>query len=475
MSGTYSHTLVSTLVDRLAQDLGDSGKTFWVQGELLSAVNEARRVWSALTAYDRETYELPTVAGTAWYDLSSLFTGLAPSVTDRDLIGDMQYRLVEPYAPSTGTGMSEMMAFTELTRLLQARRDAFLAETGHTLTRRSAVLIPAGDGIYALPDTVIRVVRATWRTLNGRYYNLAVPSDEMMAASLLARNRSLYSSGIPSTFTIAAVPNLTLQLIPPPAVDGELELVTVETGDALNPTAGSNGTVLGIHDDVAWGIGWGALEDVLMKDGIGRDPARAQFAARMYATAREIEASLPTVLDVTIAGVPRPVSHVRSLDLMRSGWEGRNRDRPITPAVMGDWLALDPVPDGEYTILVNVVRRATLPAVTAYVQLGREQLTALLAWAKQLCLFKCQGTQLEQGVGAAGLLIDAARTYNEARIRSSTSLAEMLGLSGQSTIHPSRSSRVEQQSDDPRDTASTRQSRGRSESYRRPYRRIGGR
>lgn len=470
MPGSYSHVTRQDLIDQLAQELNDSGKVFSVEGELTASVNEALRVWNVLTGYNRTTKIFNTTAGTAFYDLASQFSSqLGHTVTDRSVVGDIQYRLMETYEPIAGS-WSEMFTHASMVRSLQQRRDRFLAETESEITRKAAIAVQTSESIVPLDDTVITVLRAVWKTPGGQYY-LLTPTDESTATSMMPVWRQ--QSGVPRFYSLAHQANLNIQLFPPPATAGELHLMTVDTGSTLHT---ATPVVLGVHDDLAWGIGWGAVEDQLLRDGIGRDPQRAQFAAQMYALAVDLARNMPTVLGVAINEVQvQPVS-LHMLDRMRSGWEGRNRDKPTTAALLGDWLALYPVPDGSYSISVTMVEKAPLPAVSANLQLGREQITAIISWAKQLAMFKQEGSQLQQGVQAGGMLIEQARLYNEQRIMKSQYLTEMYGSSQDGVWNAARAAQPEVLADsDARDTASSRQSRGRDSGYERPRKRLGGR
>jgi hypothetical protein len=165
------------------------------------------------------------------------------------------------------------------------------------------------------------------------------------------------------------------------------------------------------------------------------------------------------------------------LDSMRNGWEGGNTGTPErVAATSSDWIALDPVPDDQYSIELTIVKPSPALVPSAQLQLGREQLSAIRAWAKQLLLFKSQGVQLQQGQLAAGAMIQAARVYNEERVAMSDYLSEIYSTSFQQEHQPLRSAETINAPDsDPRDTSSTRQSRNSNPSYNRPSRRLGGR
>lgn len=469
MAGTYEHVTLQDVIDQLAQDLGDAGKTFFVQTELDTSIRESYRLWNVLTAHDRTEVQFTTTAGTAWYDLSGATPLLANTITDRSIVETLQYRLMEEIDPADGTGMKEQFAFTEIVRTLQQQRDQFIAETECEITRRSEVLVNAGTNRYYLDDTVIRVLRASWRTTDGTYHPLRGSSDEATVAAIPRKG------SIPKTYTVAAAPNLALDLHPVPEADGYLELFTIETGVELDTTANSNtGTVLGIHDDLAWSLGWATIESLFVKNGIGSTPARADVAARLHNLCTEMARSLPTILDVEIAGRKLRIELIAALDRNQYAWEGRNRSVPRIAGVIGNWIALAPVPDDTYDVTVTIVRKSNQPAtVTDYLPIGREYLPGILAWSKQLALFKVGGRPLSIAVEGAGKLIEQARLYNNTRIQQSQYLVEMFSLGTDVPVPFPRAARPNVDVEDPRDTASSRNRRGQNANYQPGLVRLG--
>lgn len=477
MTSTYQHTTLQQLLDRLAVDLADASGLHFTTDERTRAIIESYRMWNLLTAYERATLTFPTVAGTAFYDLSAVGNGsslLAHTVTDREVVGTCQYRLLEQYDPAAGSGMVDQFSFAELLLAVQSRRDAFLAATEPVVTIGTPTFVSAGTELVDLTDDIVRVVRANWLTLDGTYHPLRGGTDEGVQGSVRVGWRQ--APGTPRQWSVASTPNLSLRLVPVPDDGGTLTLMSVNTGPAVNTTAnGNTGTVLGVPDDLAAGVGWGAIELLCSKHGDGADGARAQFAGSMYALYVELGRALPSVLTITRNNVPLRVSSLHALDSLTYGWQGRSTSTPRTAAVIGEHLALYPVPDAVYGIDVEVVRRATVPAVGDFIQLGREQLAAVLAWAKQLCMFKSGGIAIQQGQQAAGTLIAAARTYNEARIADSQYLIELLSTGTDSPVPIARTPIVNLPDTDPRDTASSRNSRAQSTNYARPTPRLGGR
>jgi hypothetical protein len=483
-AGTYEHTLFQTLVDQLAFELNDTTKTFFLEPELILSLYESFRVWNSITGYHREVAHFSTEPNVAFYHLPTVLPSqLSLSVTVNDVLGTIQYRLMEPYEPIASAGVSEMFSHSAFLSAIQQRHNRFLAETSQEFSQLDPIFVSAGTGEVELDDTVVSISRAVWRTQDNRYYTLTSPTDEGATTSQLPSWRQSPASH-PTTYSIASLPNLHLQLIPPPIENGELLLFATTTGNNLDTTVSPNGTTLSVMDDSSWGVTWGAMIDLLLHgDSLTRDPSRAAYCQQMYKLSVELANSLPTVLHVLINDKMIVPSSLRMLDKMKSGWEGRNADQPTSPAIMGNWLALSPVPDDIYDIGVYVVRKAPLPALTDFIQYGREQLSAICGWAKQLLLFKKQGAQLAQGIQSGSLLIEQARIYNEERFLRSTYLSEIFGQSSGDEPTPwtpprlasSQSTPGGSDGTDSADSTIPKRSRATSSVRGRSLKRLGGR
>lgn len=477
-TGTYEHATLQNLVDQLAQDVSDTGKTFFTSTELQRAVIEALQLSNVLTARGRHTLHFTTTAGVAWYDLSTLApTALGSTATDRTAIENMQYRLMEPVDASAGATMTERYSFAELLRSLQQSRDRFLVDSEHSVTRRAAQSNVEADGRVELDEAIAKVLRVVWTDALNHKTVLRNSTDEGSAAAVRLDRRINF--GTPRRWSIIARPQLQLQLDPIPdehLPSLSLQLTTVETGDDLSTTAnGNTGTVMDLPDDLAAGAAWSALELVLSKHGMGQDRNRAELAGRLGTLMRGLAASLPSVLQVAVNGVDVRLGTVQYLDAKEPAWEGAARGIPRRAAVMGDWLALHPVPDDVHSIEVTLVSKFPALALTDYVQLGREHLSGILAWAKQILLFKVGGAPLARAAATAGLLIEQARAYNEIRVASCAYLSEFLSAGMQTMPAVAREAPPVDLSGDPRDDASSRNERSRDPNYSPYYRQIGGR
>src|SRR5262245_8812169 len=111
----------------LASRLNDPGMVQWVSNELDGYLREALRTWNAWTLTFRDQGSFVTTLAEPFYDLPTQLPLLrAYTVTNWDLVTDLQYALIEPAAPGgTWTG-TEQFSLDQLSVAIQRRRDQFL-------------------------------------------------------------------------------------------------------------------------------------------------------------------------------------------------------------------------------------------------------------------------------------------------------------------------------------------------------------
>lgn len=403
----YTHTTYAQYRTQLANRLGDSDKIFWVDDELKLVTLETLQVYGLLTGYWRERPgPVVTSSGTAFYDLATEFPDqLGYSATDTTVEQLLLYHLLEP--PTIPYAGSEMFTQADITASMQRRRNQFLAETGIVVSSYSTV-VPAvpSSGRVTLPDDVITVPRAVFKRVDGTYYQLW-REDEMGLTDY--NSQWSYTADNPYAVSITATPPLQVQLAPVPIDIGTLELLTVETGAALDPAAS---VILGIPDDLAWGLKWGTIADILNVDGLSFDPDRTAFCEARYGLAVAIAKIAPVLVVAQLNGVPLTIDSIAAIDGYAPGWQ-TSSSTPSVIGTVGDTIAVYPVPDGIYSILVDIVSKAPLPVNDAdYIDVGREVLDSLLDYSEHLCRFKQGGTEFAASLPTANRFLKQCISYN---------------------------------------------------------------
>lgn len=378
----------------LASRLNDPSKVHWVDAELGVYLREALRTWNAWTAHwrDRGTFNLVMLQ--PFYDLPTVLPTLrAQSVTNWEMVADLQYALVEPAAAGgTWTG-TEQFTLQQLTDAIQRRRDLFLQQTGSVLTRAETNYpAPDASGRIDLDERVLTVRRAAWRVTETQLLQPLQRTDEWAANHFSPAWPQ--STDDPDEYSVTAVPPITLQVIPAPLGDGTLDLVSVNRGDSIDPLVE---TSLGIPNDWAWVVKFGALADLLQGDGLALDAARAQYCAARWTQGITMAKAASVVLDGRINGVTVRIASLNDSDKYDPLWQ-LIPGEPQELIIAGQNLfASNPIAGGGvYTITLDVVRNAPVPVVDADVlQIGQDIYDAILDYAQHLSLFKEGPGQLD--------------------------------------------------------------------------------
>ena len=405
----YTYVTYGGAKDQLSARLHDTSNVFFTDTgtypEIELYLKESLRVWQILTAYWREEETFDTVAATVFYDLvTQLDTSRPESIYDRELVAEIQYHFLEPATPTAWSG-TEQFVLSDLTSALQRRRDQFLAETGCQLTRATQA---AASGTATLPETTIDVRRAAWVTAAGLYSPMT-REDEW---SLQSYNSSWTTAATPYAYSIAASAPVTMQLAPPPSVAGTLELLTVRSGATLNPVTP---VLMGIPDDFCWVVKWGAMADLLSKDGPAYDPSRAAFCETRYQQGVTYARNAICIVQAMIESAPVPVNTVYDQDMYNPDWQDTTDAEPTIILSAGlNMVAFNPTPDAAYTITLDVISNAPIPANdAANLQLGPEELNAILGYAEHLAMFKVGGEEFQATQPLYENFIKMAQIYKE--------------------------------------------------------------
>lgn len=431
----YSHLTMTEAEDALALRLADSSGSIsfvrWLRDELNTYIDEALRTWSLLTGMWESSAIATIPAGTQFIDLPTTFSSLrAYTLQDRDLIGTLQYMLWEPKNTSAWTG-SEMFAMADLEEALQRRRDQFLLETGCRLTRDPRVpdspdFISADERSIELDQSVMSVRRVAWTTLTGSSKTTPLwPSSEV---AMRGANASWnLAPDLPRTFVFAERAPHVLEFGPPPANAGYLDLITVNAGATLDASAG---VLLGIPDDLAPAILWGALADLLSKDGPARDYARSLFCERRYLLLTAAAMLSHSVVELRVNDQPLQFSSLPGLDRASLYWQNKRGITQVAAPFGLDLIALALPPSANIQLEATLVRNAPVPAAgDDDLQIGKEYLDVLLGYATHMAMFKVGGQEFAATSHLADAFFAAAADYNDRLKESSVFEAARLGAS----------------------------------------------
>jgi hypothetical protein len=408
---SYTHTTFSNSKAFLANRLGDAGKVYWSDTELGLYIIEALRTWGWLTAYWRDYGQFVTSSGQAYYDITSVANAdgdalLTYTITDSDIVELIQYHFIEP-ATGTSWNGSEQFTFSDLTQAIERRRNQFLIDTACVLTRTYPIAVdsPPASNVY-LGENVGNIRHLTWRGISAS--NSLVPED-------ISRSRNTGSDSLltPNAYPLAYISSLgrptEITLVPPTNEPGVLDLLSVSMGATLNP---ATGVALGIPDDMASAVKWGAMADLLGRDGPGRDMPRAYYCERKYKLGVELAKTHTIVTNVSVNGILVHITSLTDLDRYDPSWI-TSSGSPSIAAPVANFVVLKDVPDDIYSIGVDVVRKAVVPSLDIdYLQIGKEYLDSILDYAQHLASFKMGGMEFKSTFRASDNFYDAALAYN---------------------------------------------------------------
>lgn len=197
------------------------------------------------------------------------------STTDSALAQTLQYMLVEP--PDGGQHWpSGLWSRDEVFNILNQRQNDLLHDTMLLIGIANITGIVAGTTRIPLPSDWLRTASMVWRGVDGTVKELLrVDSFE---ADHAMPTWELTGTTAPLMYMDEEAPSGFAQIGPPPLVNGLVELLYVPLGTFLN----GNGELLVVPDELAPTVRYGALVDLLRKDGRGQDLGRAQYAQQRY-------------------------------------------------------------------------------------------------------------------------------------------------------------------------------------------------
>lgn len=196
-------------------------------------------------------------------------------MTDRELLTDLQYVLIEP--PDGGdTWPSLIWTRLEVLGAVNAALRALVRDT-HMQVVRTEIAVAALATTVPLPADWLATAALVWRAQGGTRTPLG-PADGF--ESDLALPGWEVTASLPLGYADLDRETLTLRLVPTPAEAGTLELVYIQVPALVTGLAPA--TALPVAPEVASAAKYAALGTLLRKVGRLLDDERAQYCERRY-------------------------------------------------------------------------------------------------------------------------------------------------------------------------------------------------
>lgn len=399
----YSAITFGQLKTAVSGRLGDPTRQFWTGVELGRLIVEALRTLNAFTRQWTGRGVLAPRVGTTFYDVAvELPTLCGRTVTDLDLLLMLENNLLEPESAGGAWAGSEQFTYTDLVAALQRRRDQWLLETGQVLTELNINGPGPQTTRLALPGTLMEVRRVGWISHTSKESPLN-REDGWQKQAYARSTRDVAS--LPVGYSLGPVPPLQMDVLPAPREAGRLRLLGVEAGAVLNTNPASAAVLLGIPDDWAWAIRFGALADLLNQSGPAQDVPRSTHCQKRWEQAVAAAKGQGLVLGADLGGVPVHVASVLEADAFQPGWMNTPGQPSTALTCGGNLFAWAPVPDerfnrAPYGGAVDVVRNAPIPSVDGdYLDLASEAVEAVEGYVVHLASFKMGGDDFEATTG----------------------------------------------------------------------------
>lgn len=413
----YAYITLTTAISLLAARLYDPNNQFWTSAELTSYIKEAIRTWNAYTGFHRTDMNVTLTANIWWYDLPAMPGSVRPhSVTDKDIIDQISYHLLEPLDaayPLVWAGTTQF-SYADILGAIERRQNETLGVTGCSLTR-SLVTAPIISGAIVLSDPVIDIRRVMWIPTDHTYYHNTIlrQSDQYAERSF---DYSTYLSGTitpPLTWFQSTEQPISFNVDRIPPTAGQYELITVDAGSVPST---SSAAAMAVPDDWTWVVKFGALMDLMSRDSNAQDTLRSQYCQYRYKEGLAMLSTAPSVLSVRRTTIPMALDAVRSGDDFNPYWQALPASTPVRAYTAGlNLIGFGPKPDSSvsHIITLSLVQNAPIPATGAsYLQIAKDDLDIVLDYAQHLAAFKLGGAEFTATIPLYQNFFKRATIYN---------------------------------------------------------------
>lgn len=383
----FSYITLGQLRTELLARLQDSGAAFTTVAEANIYLNESLRLLNALTFQWNADYLFNFNPGDSWKTLNVAGSPRQRTVTDTYLYDQIEAMLLEPMSGGAWTGTSQFNIGL-ISAALQYRRDELLLQSAANpvrLIQNSPVLSTTST----LPDSTLSLSRVRWIAQDSSM-PYVLGREDVNTTNAFGPMLSI-QPGPPESWMVTAVQPLQFEVSCPPNQPGNFDILASWAGASFTPPAA---TFVGIPDDWTPALVYGALADVLANSPEGRDNERSKYCLQRYEQLKKAMLKLPWLIQATVADVPVDTPSFQEIDAFEQNWEQVHNPTDPTIVVGGaDFVALAPFATTTLvSSVLTVVGNAPLPTNdAAEIQLSRDGVDAILAYAQHVASFKMGG------------------------------------------------------------------------------------
>ncbi len=385
---SYNYITFAQLEAALLQRLQDVAGSYTSQAEAQICIIEALRVYNAQTFWQDIDYQFDFNPGDGWKSLNVAGSPRERTVTDTDLVTQMEYMLLEPPTGQTWTGTNQFN-ITNLSQAIQYRRDELLQMTGANVVRLLQNS-PVNSQVTVLVDSTLDLRRVRWipDSTTSTVAPYALGREDVISVKAYGDLLTI-EPGSPDSWMIISSPPLSFLCSQPPNVPGQWDMLAIYSENSLVPPTTS---VLGLPNDWCWVAMYGALADCLSNSPEATDQQRAKYCRMRYERGMKAMMTLPWLLTASVASLPVDTPSFKEMDGFAQNWENTWPTDDPTIVVGGmDFIALAPfVSSAAVSSVLTLVGNAPVDPAQP-VQLNRDAVDAILNYAQHLASFKRGG------------------------------------------------------------------------------------
>ena len=420
--GTYSWLTFVQARQQLAARLADPNMVFWSDTELKFYICQSLRMFNVLTNTWRKDFSY-TDPLNIWNSLGSLAgSPRLRTLTDTYCYKELEYMLLEPSSGGVWTGTTQFN-IGDLADALQGMRDEMLQVSNCNQSLLPNISLTPNTISTTLPDTIIDVARVRYIPVTGSPSTLY--RDDTVANEFYESPLYQLNAGTPTTFSMSSEPPLSWNVDIPPSQPGKYEAVVLQSGTSFNPPAT---TLLGIPDDFAFVLEYGALAELLGRESEATDRERAAYCAKMYQEGLNLMLKTPWIQLGKVNGVAVSIDSIADTDRYDPEWD--SNPTGFGPVIVSGGIDFIGAPVGS-SIGVTCLANAPVPVVDGdYVQVSRSDWDTVLNLAQARACFKMGGAEWKSALELETGAIQACMAENS-RIRSMGSFSDILDQRGQ--------------------------------------------